>query len=75
MAATRAGAPGRSAYVCPSRACVELAVRKGGFKRSFRSNLVVEVESLWATLVTDVTALELRNQKRSEEMHASGRNA
>jgi predicted RNA-binding protein YlxR (DUF448 family) len=75
VAATKAGAPGRSAYVCPTRACVEQAARKGGFKRSFRSNTVVETESLWAALAVDVTALERRNQKRSEEMHASGRNA
>lgn len=61
---------GRSAYVCPSRACVELAVRKGGFRRSFRSNAITDTETLWAALASDVE----RHSKRSG-MHASGRNA
>lgn len=88
VAATSAGAPGRSAYVCPTRPCVELAVRKGGFKRSFRSNAVAEVEVLWASLADDALALERRNQcsggpsgpdqtsrPGGAELHPSGRNA
>jgi predicted RNA-binding protein YlxR (DUF448 family) len=61
---------GRSAYVCPLRACVELAVRKGGFRRSFRSNATADTETLWTALASDVE----RHNKRSG-MHASGRNA
>lgn len=70
---TTAGAPGRSAYVCPSRPCVEQAVRKGGFRRSFRNNAIVDVETLWAALATDVSAVGRRNHRSG--MHASGRNA
>jgi predicted RNA-binding protein YlxR (DUF448 family) len=73
VAATDSARTGRSAYVCPSRACVEQAVRKGGFKRSFRSNAVADTEALWAALAVDLNALERRNQRPG--MHASGRNA
>lgn len=85
VASATPGAPGRSAYVCPARACVELAVRKGGFKRSFRSNAAAEVESLWAALAADANTLQLQdptglNPKSSEGalepgLHPSGRNA
>ena len=61
--------------MCPARACVELAVRKGGFKRSYRSNAVVEIETLWAALATDASALNQSSGALEPVLHPSGRNA
>lgn len=39
---------GRSAYVCPARACMERAARRGGFARAFaRKTPAVDPAALW----------------------------
>lgn len=48
--AKRHGHPvsGRSAYVCPARACFERAARRGGFARAFaRAKPAVDPTALW----------------------------
>lgn len=46
LSATPVG--GRSAYVCPARACMERAARRGGFARAFaRKTPAVDPTALW----------------------------
>ncbi|MFY0541746.1 YlxR family protein [Nannocystis pusilla] len=41
-------ARGRSAYVCPARACLERAARRGGFARAFARKMpAVDPAGLW----------------------------
>ncbi|WAS97637.1 YlxR family protein [Nannocystis punicea] len=41
-------ASGRSAYVCPARACYERAARRGGFARAFARKMpAVDPAALW----------------------------
>ncbi|MBL9104323.1 MAG: YlxR family protein [Myxococcales bacterium] len=70
---------GRSAYVCPLRACIELAVRKGGFRRSFRNNAIADTDGLWAALA-DSRSHKLHHGPQGDDpkatsTHPSGRNA
>lgn len=46
------GARGRSAYLCPDRACLERAVKRGGFSRAFAREGRVSVDGpgLWTAL-------------------------
>ena len=64
--AKRHGHPvrGRSAYVCPVRACLERAARRGGFARSFgRKKLAADPAALWASHFDEVAGMiELLNR-------------
>lgn len=51
---------GRSAYLCPARACFEQAVRRGGFARAFGRKLAVDAGSLWAVHGADLDATYAR---------------
>lgn len=64
---------GRSAYVCPARACLERATRRGGFARSFgRNKLAADPAALWAAHSEEVAGMiELLN--RSGEAAAAPR--
>lgn len=49
---------GRSAYVCPARACLERAARRGGYARAFgRRKLAVDPTALWAAHSQEVAAM------------------
>lgn len=54
----REGSPktGRSAYLCPARACFEQAARRGGFARAFGRKLAVDAGSLWTAHAADLDA-------------------
>lgn len=46
---------GRSAYVCPARACFERAARRGGFQRAFgRRKLAVDPAALWTAHAREI---------------------
>ncbi|MCB9702750.1 MAG: YlxR family protein [Myxococcales bacterium] len=49
---TGGGAHGRSAYLCPERACLERAIKRGGLSRAFAREGRVSVDgpTLWAAL-------------------------
>jgi hypothetical protein len=49
-------APGRSAYLCPARACFEQAARRGGLARAFGRKLAVDARALWAAHAADLDA-------------------
>jgi hypothetical protein len=56
---------GRSAYLCPSRRCLDEAARRGGFARAFRPGrageavpkserrVAVDADALWAALMEE----------------------
>ena len=52
----RAAALGRSAYLCPARACYEQATRRGGLQRAFaRAGRVhLDGDGLWGALVDHI---------------------
>ncbi|MCA9695080.1 MAG: YlxR family protein [Myxococcales bacterium] len=43
---------GRSAYLCPSQACLTRAVKRGGFTRAFarQGSVAIDTDRLWSTL-------------------------
>lgn len=55
---------GRSAYVCPARACLERAARRGGFARAFgRRKVAADPAALWAAHSQEVAdMIELLNR-------------
>lgn len=46
------GGLGRSAYLCPSRACLDQAIRRGGIQRAFArvGRVTVDGGALWSAL-------------------------
>ena len=45
-------APGRGAYVCPNKSCVNSAKKTRGFNRSFRQNIS---DSLYEHIIAEIT--------------------
>lgn len=49
------GRRGRSAYLCPSQACLERALRRKAFNRAFRTAVVLDEPLLRAAVAANVT--------------------
>ena len=53
---------GRGAYLCPKRECLELALRKGSFAKSFRTPLPPEVKEI---ITEEIKKIEEENTEHA----------
>lgn len=63
------GAVGRSAYLCPTRGCLDLAVKRGGLHRAFAKvgRVSVDGPALWSALQESIRAQRALYERSSRD--------